>query len=176
MTSRAERLSLAAAAAAPLRTHAADAARRRVGLLDHGGNVVGYTTLLEVQKQLTARHALEIEVQPDEKPREVVCVRCGLPAPVPTVGRPPQFCVRCKSARCHDCGGPLSAGASSPARNAALAGKPRYCVECLLRRQRENRVPCSACGELLNAKASSKARCAGTTQTVKCRPCYRGLR
>lgn len=93
---KAERLALAGAVAPFLRDQSERAASRRVTRVDKDGNVVGYTTLAEVQQGLLRRHEIEIDVAPDERPREFFCQRCGLPSPMPERGAQPKHCSRCE--------------------------------------------------------------------------------
>lgn len=167
---KAERLAVAGAIAPVLRDQASRVANRRVARVDEHGNVVGYTTLLEVQKQLVARHALEIEVQPDEKPREVMCVRCGLPVPVPKVGRTPRFCRLCTSAKCARCGDKLKKGSTSPWKNARIKGE-RLCFACIKARSIEQCAKCVDCGSAFSSKRTHQIRSRGTTDP-RCRPCF----
>lgn len=74
---KAQRLALAAAVAPSLRKTAQVAGRRRVTRVDGDGNVVGYTTLGEVQAALLKKHGVEISVA-EETNKEWVCIRCGV--------------------------------------------------------------------------------------------------
>lgn len=77
MSSKAERLALAAAAAPFVRENAARSAERMIARVDKDGNVVGYSTALEVQRALVTRAACEIDVI--EPPPPTHCIVCGLP-------------------------------------------------------------------------------------------------
>lgn len=93
--SKVERLAVAGAVAPFLREGHEEASSRRVGRLDKDGNCVGYTTWAEVQRAQFARHSIEIDVQPDERPKEFLCGRCGLTDAVPPKGPIPNNCRRC---------------------------------------------------------------------------------
>ncbi len=172
---KAEKLALVGAVAPTLRENADRAKARRVALVDKDGNVTGYTTLLEAQKSLLKRHALEIEVQPGEKPKAVPCKRCGLPAPVPKVGRPPQFCVNCKSARCARCHAPLKKGATLPWKNARRKSAPK-CAACVAAEVKERAVQCVDCGCPVGRKVACEVRQGRKRpESARCRPCFEKL-
>lgn len=194
--SKAENLALVSVLAPHLREAVNRAAARRVARVDAQGNVVGYTTLVEVQKSLLRRHALEIELQPDERPREVFC-SCGLPIKVAKVGRTPTHCTRCKSDRCSKCDGPLAKGSCAPwkiaqrrakgiepvcssckrarleAIRAARAGAPCPCDDAPA-----TRTPCVVC--ICVRCGTCRARMSRETHPERgskeappmCRPCY----
>lgn len=122
--SRAEKLAISAAVSPAIRANVARTSKRTVKVEDAAGNVVRYVTLTEIQAGLVARHALEIEVQPDEKPDEVMCEKCGLPMPAkkgPGGGK-------ARKNTCDKCRGVASSCADCPARPPKRAFRT-YAVE-----------------------------------------------
>lgn len=158
-----ERLALAGAVAPALRGAAGVTASRRVTLVGPDGNVVGYTTLLEVQKALLARHALEIEVQPDERPREIICERCGLPTKVRCLNaKRTTRCESCTFLRCADCEVDLPRNYSAPSMMARIkSGAPLRCRECAKQARARVRQPlpeCADCKKTLSRTAEWQHR------------------
>lgn len=86
--SKAERLAIGAAVAAPVRQQAK--APRKVTLVGKDGKPVGTTTSTEVAKSLLARSEIEFSVQEGKRPRFVTCDVCGLPVKVPANGKVPK--------------------------------------------------------------------------------------
>lgn len=74
---KAQRLAVAGVVAPHLREQSDKAAKRRVARVDKDGNVVGYTTLAEVQRALLERQKIELEVIDGVRPKEIVCAQCG---------------------------------------------------------------------------------------------------
>lgn len=97
--SKVERLAVAASVAPTLRSQGATTRMRRIARVDADGNVIGYTTLGELQQSLLKRKAIEIAVQPGVRPEAVFCGACGLPVPQASTGRDRKFCDRCKNER-----------------------------------------------------------------------------
>lgn len=72
---KAHRLHVAGAVAPRIRSQDDRTKSRRVARVDADGKVVGWTTLGEVQKALLLAREIELEVQPDTRPKE-----CPVPA------------------------------------------------------------------------------------------------
>ncbi|MCW5834514.1 MAG: hypothetical protein KIS78_19085 [Labilithrix sp.] len=91
---KAQRLAIAGVVAPFLREGAERAAKRRVAKVDKDGNVVGYTTLAEVQAKILERAEIEIAVQDGVRPKEVICKYCGKVIRVKgdAKGAPPRQC------------------------------------------------------------------------------------
>jgi len=128
---KAQRLAVAAAVAPGLRSVSEKTASRRVAKVDKDGNIVGYTTLAEVQKALLEKQRIEFDVVEGVRPKEVVCQACGRirkvdRGPIPAVCR--FGCdTRCSTVGCE---GRISA---TTAVRRALERKPRVCKQCALR-------------------------------------------
>lgn len=131
---KAERLALAGAVAPYFREQATAAAERRVARVDKDGKVVGYTTLAKVQQALLEKHKIEIAVQPDVRPKEIVCEKCGNPRKV-TGTRIPKLCVSCAQGFCRVCQKLL--GKSKKAKK----DRATKCKSCTLATKRK-RCPC----------------------------------
>lgn len=95
--SKAERLAIGAAVAAPVRQQAK--APRKVTLVDKDGKPVGVTTSTEVATNLLRRSEIEFSVQPGKRPEFVNCKTCGRPVKVPRFGTLPKTC-RAGTHRC----------------------------------------------------------------------------
>lgn len=157
---KAERLQVAAAVAPSLRKQAESARKRRVAKVDKDGNVVGYTTLEEVQKALLLDHAIEIETQDGVRPKEVLCVKCGLPF-TPHFRVLGVLCQNCKTPFCVDCGVKRKT-------NGGLNDTSERCHPCYLKK-RKAEVPkpiCKVCSCRLSMNAVYKSKHEG-----RCKKC-----
>jgi hypothetical protein len=86
-------LAVAGFAAPRLRVLPDSVRNRRIAKTDSDGNVIGYTTLGEVQKSLLRRMGIEFDVQPEARPTKVFCAVCGAPIVVKTKkGKLPTWC------------------------------------------------------------------------------------
>lgn len=147
---KAERLALAGVVAPFLRESVERTAKRRVARVDESGNVVGYTTLAEVQKALLKRHQIEIDVQPGVKAVEVPCPSCGLPIKKPKTGCTPKRCLRCKLGNQKHCAGfngehcrvAMPAGAMTDSAISHRKGRPWLCRSCARRKEKKS-VSCA---------------------------------
>lgn len=141
---KAQMLALAAAVVPLFRGQSAKSRKRRVTLVDKEGKITGYTTLGKVQEALLEQHKIETQLQPEMRPKEVVCKRCGLPTKVAFEGREPQFCGKCKSAKCSRCHKPLAKSSTQPYRNAKRKGAP-VCTACRTQEAIESRARVADC-------------------------------
>jgi hypothetical protein len=155
---KAERLAIAGAVAPSVRAGAASARERRVGRLDSDGNVVGYTTLAEVQRALLERDRIEFDVDA-ERPARLVCPECGGLMVAKRKGKERRRCDACTHPRCLTCG--------KRARSIKNQGtrETYVCWSCTAKSLRASaKAPtyatCSDCG-------AQKARSSGQ----RCRPC-----
>lgn len=177
-TNKAQRLAVAAAIAPALRVGAAGAKARRVGRLDKDGNIVGWTTLAEVQAKLLEAHALEIAVDDGVVQTEKICARCGRPFKLARGARGQTLhntraCPACQvlEARCH------------PERPAVTADG--LCEPCY-RRARAPRAKChpkqpastadGLCSACYIRERRARAKChpkrPAATADGLCRSCY----
>lgn len=130
--SKAQRLAVAGALAPHLRDQDGRASRR-VARVDPDGNVVGYTTLAEVQKALLRQREIELEVQDGVRPKEIICETCGRVDKVGKKGAVPKCCARCRAMHCADCSTALPPSAGTPWAHRRRRGKPARCKECAAR-------------------------------------------
>jgi hypothetical protein len=154
--SKAERLALASQVAPILR---ADPSLRskRVTLTNKEGKITGYSTIGEVQDSLLRRHQIEIDVQPDVRPKETICYVCGKPIKVMKRGHIPT---------CHPlCSGKvLCACGRLTGRSASYRGSTR-CVKCRLSDISISIPNCKDCDKPLTANKGA----------YRCRECYKKL-
>lgn len=101
---KATKLEIAGLIAPVLRGQSESVAKRRVAKVDKDGNVVGYTTLAELQRELLAARKIELEVEDGVRPEKKLCEKCGIIFEVPKVGALPSFCRKCSDPACIDCG------------------------------------------------------------------------
>lgn len=128
MSSKAERLAIAAAVAPELRRQHAEGRRLRpVKLVDEDGNVVRVATLAEVQDGIMKRAGVEFEVAEGARPKRVACRACRsfFDASQRKTGSVPVVCSECRL--CVDCGAPLS---DRGRRRRWSAGGGRRCLRC----------------------------------------------
>lgn len=90
--SKAERLAIAGAIAPTLRSTPEAVKARRIARVDADGNVVGYTTVAEVQAALLEARKIELDTEEGVRPEVVVCPLCGRSLKVGTKGRLPTQC------------------------------------------------------------------------------------
>lgn len=160
-----ERLAVAGAVAPSLREGAESSSRRRVARVDAEGNVVGYTTLAEVQKAILARHQIELSVQPDSRPTHAVCARDGRLFRVPKKGNTPKYCEKCREAKCRLCGKDIASGAARKRCREGLP--PGTCFAC-----RKSRLVCVDCSSELPKGSGAPSRVAARAgQPPRCRRC-----
>lgn len=133
--------------------------RRPVKVYDREtGEVVREATVREVVGGLAKATALGLEVVEGVKPREIMCLVCGRPAPVRAGrGRPPSMCRRCA--------GPASC---APRENDNMSAEPRCAGGCgaavpvrARRRARKAGIgwSCTTCRQ--KRMVQRQARCAG---------------
>lgn len=143
---KAARLAVAGYVAPPLRSASPQTSQRRVARVDKDGNVVGYTTLAEVQRSLLARQDIELEVAEGVRPRAIVCRLCGKVVNVPNKGAVPFTCLPSAGgcARQERCAGwgstegvcvAVPRGRDFSIRKVAIRkGGPWRCIQCSVRR------------------------------------------
>lgn len=165
LTTKAEKLALTGAVAGTLRANASTAKRRRVALVNADGEVTGYTDLATVQEALLAKHALEIEVQPDIRPTEVICEGCGKPIVVKHSGKPRKKCDACLNGKCVDCGKVRKARSRTDVEGLR-------CQRCRIARTRRFTNPdCEVCGKpVTNAQAYAIRMGIGLPRHGQCTP------
>lgn len=155
--SRAQRLAIAGVVAPHLREQIASGGSRRVARVDATGNVVGYTTLAEIQKSLLALERIEIDVLPGVRPKRRLCELCEKPFAVPVRSGPPAtLCRKCSQPKCLDC----------PKRVDRV--EVQRCKRCAARHTNAGRKksrPCKDCGVEL-PRTSRAAR--GGGRCAKC--------
>ncbi len=133
-----EALAIAGYVAPRMRSAPETTRKRRIKRVDKDGNVVGETTVEEIQKALLAKRAIEFDVADGVKKREsLACRLCGRIFNNKKTGRRTQFCDRCKVLSCSKCGKP---GTCRTYKNDL-----RVCRECRIGNSR-NIEKCSACG------------------------------
>jgi hypothetical protein len=173
---KAERLAVAGVVAPALRGQAAETSKRRVARVDAAGNVVGYTTLAEVQAALVAKRGLEIQTVDGVRPSEALCERCGLPAKVRRASRVVgnvTRCERCTYLRCADCGKKLPRNYSSP----SMLKEERVCRPCGKVRTASNLPRCVDCGALRSRNVVWQYRKRwGDDEPLRCGGCSREAR
>lgn len=153
---RAERLAAAGAVAPTLRNQDEKARSRRVARIDSDGNVVGYTTLEEVQKALIRRDLVEFDVSGGERPSRLVCPECGSVMLAKRKGKERSRCDACTHPRCLGCG--VRARSIKPA-----GTRDSYqCNACVLKDRRSAAkeptfAVCADCGA--DKARSSSQRC-----------------
>lgn len=169
---RAQSLAVAGALAPHLRDQEGRASRR-VARVDARGNVVGYTTLGEVQKALLRRQEIEFDVADGVRPKEIICETCGCVDKVGAKGAVPKCCARCRSPRCANCAIELPPSAGTPWAHRKRRGKPARCRGCAVEAVASAPVAmCADCGALLGKHAmrpSAVAKRQGATP--RCKPC-----
>ncbi len=101
---KAQRLALASAVAPVLRGTSEKTKSRRVARVDAEGNVVGYTTLAEVQKALLLTRQIELETTDGVRQVEGVCTKCGRSVKLNTNIVPPIVCYEGGCAQKHCAG------------------------------------------------------------------------
>ena len=175
-SSKLARLGVAAIVAPSLRINADRAKRRRVGRVGADGEVVGYTTLAEVQEKVLEAAKVELAVE-GARPTVVPCAICGMPAVVRRKAKIElQRCPSCaRPARCDGCGkGLVPHVARRQLRRGP--GAPLRCRACWLAARREGADlvgrGCARCGVELSRTVVSYSARRGKLPT--CRGCYRG--
>ena len=167
---KAERLAVAGAIAPRLRSQTESALRRRVSRVDINGNVVGFTTLAEVQKALLEKHKLEFDVFDGVKRTEIICELFGLPERIGPMAVGKKRCDKCGIKRCPDCG---KAFPRSYAVNKRASAVP-VCKACRKRRWEDSLPACSDCGKKIPRKAERPYRARwGDDVPLRCGGCSR---
>lgn len=90
--SKAERLAIASAVAAPVRQKAAR--RRPVTLIGKDGQPKGTSDTTEVTKGILTRAGIEFSVQPGKRPEYIRCESCGDLVRVRPRGAVPRVCAK----------------------------------------------------------------------------------
>lgn len=157
---KAQRLAVAGLVAPVVRESAASNQARRVALVDADGNVTGYTTLAEVQRQILERAQIEFEVQPDKRPERSVCVKCGAVFRQKPGGLAKQ-CEGCRRGTCLDCHAQLPVQSNANKRRRKRCGACSIAHRKAARLDKVKRWCCTDCG----APTSS-------SNTKRCRSCY----
>jgi hypothetical protein len=169
---KAERLAVAGAVAPHLRSQAEQAAKRRVAKVDKDGNVVGYTTLAEVQKALLLTHKIEFDVVEGTRPIEIFCEKCGRPTKVPKKGGIPKQCRKCACPQCVGCGSTMSYLHSTPSFVAKRKGAPPKCTPCKKKDAEAERPRCAGCSKVMGHRQLWQHRVRfKRTDPLRCRKC-----
>lgn len=150
---KSQTLALAGAIAPTVREQHAAASERRVALVDAEGNVVGYTTLAEVKRQILARAKIEFSVM-NGRPKKAFCEACGAVIQVKRVGAAPTQCRKCRRAVCVDCG--VDRKQYGKLRCAACWAKARAAPTCRRGHSRPAGKACRECQKINNAKSHAK--------------------
>ncbi len=166
MKSKAERLVIAERVAPALRRtdestpESMRVEPRKIALVGKDGKVTGYTTHVVVAKKLLEAEKIAIEVLPGVRPKEIICVFCGVFVKVKRKGTIPSACKKCeKYAHCDTCGGSKS------------LRSVRQCGTCA-GNAKKARLSC-ACGKVLGVAAGTPyniARREGAP--ARCLTCY----
>jgi len=99
---KAERLVVAGAVAPALR--ASPTKHARVTVVNVEGQIVGYTTRADLQKQILARAKIELDVVEGHRPDKTVCDVCGRINVVQRIGQPRKRCEPCRKMIWTTCG------------------------------------------------------------------------
>lgn len=135
---KAERLALAAAVAPSMRRTAEAARARVVARVDADGNVVGHSTLADVQRSLLERAKIEVAVDDGVRPEFVPCETCGGLIRAGKLARLPRFCAPCARGRCVGCGAVRGKRKSEGSKE-----RPKlWCRPCWLAVMRTKRTAC----------------------------------
>lgn len=81
---KAERLAIAGQIAPILRSQG-DKSKRKVKIVDKDGNIIGESTIGELQKQILKRAEIEFDVHEDKNPIYILCDICNKPIMFKTV-------------------------------------------------------------------------------------------
>lgn len=165
---KAERLAVAGAVAPSIRSQEL----RRVARVDSEGNIVGYSTLAEVQASLLKRHEIEIEVTDGVRPKEWFCEKCGLPCKVRHRQTVPR-CERCTFLKCADCGKAFPRCYSAPSMQ-RRGHKEKVCRPCMSKRVAAAKPRCAVCNVAINVHLRWQYRKRwGESEPLRCGPCLR---
>lgn len=192
---KAERLAVAGQVAPTLREHGERARSRRVARVNERGDIVGYTTLAEVQRAQLARAKIELDVMGGGvRPAFVVCHACGSVVRATLTGHPRPRLHGCKRGRpttvaCSSCGATVPATRTGPPRPRAHRCKHNVCKDCggevRADKKRNVGIRCAACAGLRKPKehCACGAELRGTTLVrrrkgfdVSCQKCSRSRR
>lgn len=179
-SNKAERLALAGQIAPVLRDQTPGAIARRVARVDSNGNVVGYTTIGEVQASLLRRQKIELAFEEGVRPTEVPCERCGAPVAVRPTGRIPKVHAACKIGHCSICLAETSRGKSRCGTCVARI-RDRLCVGCANPLGRDAATRCRPCSDAFQKAAAERRRpkciaCGASTGRQANSPARRKLR
>lgn len=150
---RLEALAIASYVAPRMRSAPEAKRKRRIKRLDKDGNVVGETTIEEIQKALLAKREIEFDVQDGVRPKSIAC-KCGRVFSPKKSGPIPFCCNACRDVKCLDCHTQINVK--------AWRTGTRRCVPCSTKLRRHDRPKCLDCGKELYKGAASKGsvRCA----------------
>lgn len=138
-----ERLAIAGIIAPILRNQDENTSNRRVTKIDKNGNVVGYTTLSEVQRALLLTKQLEIEVVENSKSKEILCVGCGRVVKNKKTNQ--KYCDKCVTRKCGQCGKTLK-----------IYSESDKCSDCHLNNRRIIKI-CVDCGTQVTGKLANSS-------------------
>lgn len=158
---RLEALAIAGYVAPRMRSAPETTRKRRIKRVDKEGNVVGETTVEEIQKALLAKRAIEFDVQEGVRPRERVCRKCGIAwdNDKNKVNGNRRYCERCVVVFCRDCKIKLP-----PTAHCTNTTRCRSCEHAsrkgTSRRPRKDPSTCG-CGKVIDRRAICCRACAG---------------
>lgn len=192
-----EALAIAGYSAPRLRGQPEAVRMRRIAKTDQDGNVVGYTTLEEVQKALLRRQEIEFDVADGVRPKKIVCRHCGKLVATPKKGGPvPVCCASCRHYKCADCGAETTERRSNrrdsvrcmPCRRTFVACKVTLCAgcknPCKKLGKKSHAIPrCRPCRKLLTRRVAVFCACgkqlsddASYKGSTRCLPCWHKMR
>ncbi len=157
---KAQRL-VVAGAVAPVIRRDADRLRRRVVNVfnQQTGETVAQVDGVVAVRGILATANIEFEVQPDVRPKEIICEECGRVFQNYRHGLNARHCVACRTQDCAGCGKPLSKFCPS--------GR---CKPCLDESRTKPRLRCVDCEAELSMNCHRKRRTARGLP-ARCKPC-----
>jgi hypothetical protein len=196
---KAERLIVAGVVAPALRAAPESVRKRRVARVDKDGNVVGYTTLAEVQEKVLLTRSIELAVDDGTRPILVMCRRCGMEFRPRKNGRVFVVCNSCSTPKCLGCGKVLTPSQNANRRKRCWgcytewrrdgrkrqhcvdcgvehgipAAKSNRCQDCHFKRIRAERAMCCVCNRKLSPDINTPAKVKKRGgEATKCRTCH----
>jgi len=134
-----ENLAIAGYVAPRMRSQPESVRMRRVGRLDKDGNVIGYTTVEEMNKALLRRQEIEFDVADGVRPKATICKACGVILPVKKGLPVRDKCKNCRYRKCEVCKQTLSykhhsSGAKYCSRTCSYPARRKHpinhCTDC----------------------------------------------